>query len=379
MYHQTGKPVVLTTLAQRNRYRETMILESAVRFQSFSFPALKGGEILKGLCRHGSLPQKGMDVMEFSIEQHSLIPVIKQIQEQVKLAVWMGTIHSGDSLPSIREVERKTGVNRAQVYRAYKALGQSGVLVLNRGRGKGAVVSTPAASRDSINSKCSTLTRNIAAKVRRLGISPTAYARYLSQQMQELERRAPFIAYVDPLKTFALSKAAELSQLWQVPVIGLTTLELKSAARKGTQPRKALTSHLIHDFVQSSLPGRKIEVIPVEVRYSDQMIKELDRIRPHSSVLRVLPPHFLPYAGFIRAQLQKRIKAPDVGISLVSVADRSFEMLLKGSKYDFIIVDPTLLSEIPHEVQKSCKILMVQMQLDQKSLEAVRIRAGVIV
>ena len=231
--------------------------------------------------------------MEFSIEQHSFVPVIKQIQEQVKLAVWMGTIRSGDSLPSIREVERKTGVNRAQVYRAYKALGQSGVLVLKRGRGKGAVVSTAAASPDSINSKCSTLTKNIAAKVRRLGISPTAYARYLSQQMQELERRAPFIAYVDPLKTFALSQAAELSQLWQVPVIGLTIPELKSAARKGTQLRKALTSHLIRDLVQSSLPGRTIEVIPVEVRYSDQMIKELDRIKSHSSVLRVLPPQLL--------------------------------------------------------------------------------------
>jgi hypothetical protein len=110
-----------------------------------------------------------------------------------------------------------------------------------------------------------------------------------------------------------------------------------------------------------------------------KMIKELDRIRPHSSVLRVIPRHFFPHAGFIRAQLQKRIKAPGVEISLVSAADGSFEELLKGSKYDHIIVDPTLLSEIPHEVQKSRHILMVQMQLDQKSLEAARIRAGVIV
>ena len=196
--------------------------------------------------------------------------------------------------------------------------------------------------------------------------------------MQELERQAPFIAYVDPLKAFAVSQATELSQLWQVPVIGLTILELKSAVLKGTTLRKAITSLLIRDFVQSSLPGKRIEVIPVEVRYSDSMIKELDRIKSHSSVLRVLPPRFLPYAGFIRAQLQKRIKAPGVEISLVSVADRSFEKL-KGSEYDFVIVDPTLLSEIPHEVQKSWHILMVQMQLDQKSLEAVRIRAGVIV
>jgi GntR family transcriptional regulator len=320
-----------------------------------------------------------MDIMEFSIEQHSLVPVIKQIQEQVKLAVWMGTIRSGDSLPSIREVERKTGVNRAQVYRAYKALGQSGVLVLQRGRGKGAVVATAAASPDSINAKCSTLTRDIAAKVRRLGISPTAYARYLSQQMQELERRAPFIAYVDPLKAFALSQAAELSQLWQVPIIGLTIPELAGAARKGTQLRKVITNHMVCDLVQASLPGRTIEVIPVEVRYSDQMVAELNRIKPHSSVLRVIPPTFLPYAGFIHAQMQKRIRARGVEISLVSASDSLFNQSLKASKYDAIIVDPTLLSEIPYEVQKSSHILMVQMQLDQNSLEAVRIRAGVII
>ncbi len=317
--------------------------------------------------------------MEFSIEQHSLVPVIKQIQEQVKLAVWMGTIHSGDSLPSIREVETKTGVNRAQVYRAYKALGQSGVILLKRGRGKGAVVATAAASPDSINSKCSTLTRNIVARVRRLGISPTAYARFLSQQMQELERRVPFIAYVDPLKAFALSQAAELSQQWQVPIIGLSIPELVSAARKGTQIRKAIANHMICDIVQSSLPGKTIEVIPVDVRYSDRMVAELNRIKPHSSVLRVIPPNFLPYAGFIRAQMQKRIKARGVEISLISTGDTSFRQSLKASKYDSIIVDATLLSEIPHEVQKSCHILMVQMQLDQNSLEAVRIRAGVII
>jgi DNA-binding transcriptional regulator YhcF (GntR family) len=316
--------------------------------------------------------------VEFLIEQHGFVPAIRQIQEQLKLAVWMGTIRSGDSLPSIREVEKKTGVNRAQVYRAYKALEQSGLLILKRGRGKGAVVSPAAVSPHSINSKCRALTENVAAKVRQLGISPTAYARYLSQQMQELERRLPFIAYVDPLKAFALNKAAELSQLWQVPVIGLTVLELKSAMRKGTQLRKAITNHLMYDLVQSSLPLKTIEVIPVEVRYSDQMIAELDRIRPHSSVLRALPPNFFRHADFIRAQIQKWITARGVEISLVSVTDRSFEKLLRASNHDYIIADPSLLGKIPHEAQKSRHIITVRLQLDLKSLEAARIRAGVI-
>jgi GntR family transcriptional regulator len=316
--------------------------------------------------------------VEFLIEQHGFVPVIQQIQEQVKLAVWMGTIRSGDSLPSIREVEKKTGVNRAQVYRAYRALEQSGLLTLKQGRGKGAVVSSTAASPDSINSKCCKLTENFAAKIRRLGISPTSYARYLSQQMQELERRDPFIAYVDPQKPFAMSTAEELSALWQVPVIGMTILELKSAARNGTQLRKVITSHLMRNSVQSSLPGRVIEVIPVEVRYSDQMIRDLDRIKPHSSVLRILPPNFLPYVEFIRSQIQKWIKATGVKISLLSVTDRSFPKLLKSSNYDRIIVDPALLAEMPREVQKSRQILMVRLQIDRRSLEAARIRAGVI-
>jgi DNA-binding transcriptional regulator YhcF (GntR family) len=327
----------------------------------------------------GLSSQRGIDITEFIIKQHSSVSVIKQIQEQVKLAVWMGIVRSGDSLPSIREVERKTGVNRAQVYRAYKALGRSGLLVLMRGRGKGAVVSTAAASPDLINKKCRTLTTNLAAGIRKLGLSPTAYARYLSQQMQELERRAPFIAYVDPQKAIATTKAAEVSQLWQVPVIGLTIRELKNAARKGTQLRKILTTHLLSDAFQSSLPGRTIEVIPVELRYSDQIVKELGRIKAHSSVLRVLPPYYLPYAPFISAQLQKWIKAPGVEISFVSETKRSFEKALKGFKYDYIIVNPASPSEIPHEAQKSSHILMVRMQLDPKSLEAARVRAGVII
>ena len=51
----------------------------------------------------GLSSQRGIDITEFIIKQHSSVSVIKQIQEQVKLAVWMGIVRSGDSLPSIRE------------------------------------------------------------------------------------------------------------------------------------------------------------------------------------------------------------------------------------------------------------------------------------
>ena len=76
--------------------------------------------------------------------------------------------------------------------------------------------------------------------------------------------------------------------------------------------------------------------------------------------------------------MQKWIKAPGVKISLLSVNDRSLKKLLKDSNFDRIIVDPAFLVEMPREVLKSRQILMVRLQIDRRSLEAARIRAGVI-
>jgi hypothetical protein len=49
-----------------------------------------------------------------------------------------------------------------------------------------------------------------------------------------------------------------------------------------------------------------------------------------------------------------------------------------ASNYDRIIVDAALLDEIPRQLQKKFHIVMVRLQLDLKSLEAAKIRDGVI-
>ncbi|MBN2320192.1 MAG: GntR family transcriptional regulator [Acidobacteria bacterium] len=73
--------------------------------------------------------------MEFHIEKHSSTPVAKQIEEQIKLGVMMGVFRNGDTLPSIRDIEKQTGVNRSQIHKAYLELRKSGLLVLTRGKG----------------------------------------------------------------------------------------------------------------------------------------------------------------------------------------------------------------------------------------------------
>jgi GntR family transcriptional regulator len=316
--------------------------------------------------------------VEFYIEKHSSVPVIAQIEEQIKLAVAMGVFRDGDRLPSIREVEKQTGVNRGKIYRAYLSLRQSGVLVLTRGRG--AVVAAPTLSVGSANEKCLRLSKSTIQKARQYGIPPTVFARYLSRQAQESEHREPFLAFVDDVIEVAERRAGQISSLWQVPVIGMTVLQLKASLRKGSVPRKVLANHLRRDYIRSIISSKKIDVIPIEVVYTEQTIKDLAKIKANSSVLRILAHPYVKNARFILAQLQKWVRAPGVEISWVSVRDLSdIEPLLNGSQFDRVIMDPGILSGVPENLLRHPRILLVRLQFNPASVEAARIRAGVII
>ena len=316
--------------------------------------------------------------MEFHIDEHSSIPTIAQIEEQIKLAIAMGTFRKGDALPSIRDVERQTGVNRGVIHRAYLSLRRSGLLALTRG--KGTVVAASISSNHVTNRKCLRLSESVISKVCQFGVSPTAFGRYLSRQAQAAERDTPFIAYVDSRKAVADRRATEISRLWQVHVIGLSTSELKKTLRKNPNLRKALCNHLSEKYVRSLIPDKKVDVIPIEVSYNEQTIKDLSRIKSNSSILRVLAPIYLDNSRFIISQLRNWVRASGVEISAISVRHiSSYEKLLDGTRYDRVIVDRGVLANVPPKLQRSRRLLMVRFKLDPASLENARIRAGVII
>jgi DNA-binding transcriptional regulator YhcF (GntR family) len=315
--------------------------------------------------------------MEFQIEKNSPVPVIKQIQEQIKLSIAMGVLKRGDILPSIREVEKQTGVNRGQIHRAYLSLLQSGLL--SPAPGKRIAVAISAAAPDSINKKCQELTKDIIRRIRGIGVSPIAFARYLSRNMQEDERRSPFIAYVDLDKERALRRAEQISQIWQASVIGLTVDELKFALGRRSKLRKVLVNHLTRDNIRCVPRGKKIDIIPIEICYTKKTIRALERIRA-SSMLVVLPNHAVPVARFIVEQLHKLMKCKEINISWIAVNEIvDFRHLLNNSQYERILVSPGARNKVPGELQRNSRILLLQMELDLEDLEIARIRAGVIV
>jgi GntR family transcriptional regulator len=315
--------------------------------------------------------------LRFHIERHSSVPVVKQIQEQIKLSVAMGVLKTGDILPSIREIEKQTGINRGQIHRAYLALRRSGLL--SPAPGKRTAVAITAAAPQFIRAKCQQLSRNVLKQIRSIGVPPTVFARYLTRNAQDHERTIPFIAYVDLAKEIAQQRAEQVSRMWQVSVSGLAVEELKAVFERGAKPRKILANHLICDSLASTPRLKKADIIPIEIHYTKQTIRALGKTRAHSSLLLVLPIHAAQVADFMVEQLYKWIGDRDVRISWIPVDDvTDFEQLLNDSRYDRILVTPGAANKAPVELRQSSRILLLRMELDSGSLENARIRCGVI-
>ena len=316
--------------------------------------------------------------MEFMIEKSSPIPVTKQIQAQIKLSIAMGVLKRGDILPSVREVEKQTGINRGQIHRAFLAMQQSGLLSLTPS--KRIAIAISAAAPGSINKKCQELTKEIIQRSRRIGVPPIAYARYFSRSAQEDERISPFIAYVDGDKKTALSRADQVSQLWQVVVVGLSIDEFKPVLARRNGLRKVLVNHLAFDLIRTIPAKRKIDIIPIEIRYTVETIRALGKMSPHSSVLLIIPNHALQFSRFIVERLRALIKHRNVNISCIAVnRETDFDKLFRSSRYDRILVSPGAQNKLPLGQHPGSRILQLRMEFVPEGLEAARIRAGVII
>jgi hypothetical protein len=223
------------------------------------------------------------------------------------------------------------------------------------------------------------LTEDIIQRLRRIGVSPIAYARYLSRSAQEDERKSPFIAYVDWDRGTALRRAEQVSRLWQASVVGLSVDEYIFALAHRSKLRKVLVNHLALDSIRR-IPGkRKIDIIPIEIRYTAQTIRTLEKTGSNSSILIVLPNHAVSVAPFIVEQLHKLIKCKDADISWVAVDEvADFEQLQNNSRYNRILVSPGARDIVPAGQRRASRILQLEMEFDPEGLEIARISAGVI-
>src|ERR1700722_18369025 len=72
---------------------------------------------------------------QFRLDQHSGVPVYRQIIDQVQAGIASGALRAGDQLPTVRQVAVDLAINPNTVLRGYRELEIRGVLETQQGTG----------------------------------------------------------------------------------------------------------------------------------------------------------------------------------------------------------------------------------------------------
>jgi GntR family transcriptional regulator len=111
--------------------------------------------------------------MEFRLDDHSGVPIYRQIQDLIRLGIASGKLRPGQQLPTVRALAVDLAVNPNTVIRAYMELEREGVLATEQGTGT--FVSESARQTiapEERQSKLETLCTEFLVQVARYGFSP---------------------------------------------------------------------------------------------------------------------------------------------------------------------------------------------------------------
>lgn len=318
--------------------------------------------------------------MDLTLDKHSALPAHAQIKERIKLALLLGQLRPGDTLPSIRDVEKGTGIGRNIVRKAYLELQKSGILDLRHGKGVQVALNLSYGHRDKIPEESERLFRELIARLRTSGISPSAFARYLYHKSREEEEKTPFLAYVDATHRLATERAALISTIWQIGVPAISVEELAAMNRVQLRGlRKILTNYFRFDEVRRLVRTTSIDVIPLGLNFQEKMVKQFRRLPVGASLILVLDDRDYPSLRLIIELYRKMLLDRSATIESIPRSEiKNLAKFVSSSKYQEIIFSNRLWEKLPEDLRKHPKVSYPHMEVDLASLESARVRAGVI-
>jgi GntR family transcriptional regulator len=77
----------------------------------------------------------GAPTIRFRLDRTSGLPAYRQLVDQVRHAVRLGSLRPGDQLPTVRDVVKQVAINPNTVHRAYRELESQGVTEGRQGSG----------------------------------------------------------------------------------------------------------------------------------------------------------------------------------------------------------------------------------------------------
>jgi GntR family transcriptional regulator len=133
--------------------------------------------------------QSALSEFSFRLDQHSGVPVYRQLIDQVQAAIATGSLNTGEQLPTVRRVAVDLAINPNTVSRAYREMELRGILDTQQGTGTfvadNQVSTTPAERRRQL----AQLTTEFVARAGSAGFTIGDLQRALNQLSPDVSKQ----------------------------------------------------------------------------------------------------------------------------------------------------------------------------------------------
>jgi GntR family transcriptional regulator len=126
---------------------------------------------------------------KFRLDEHSGVPVYRQLIDQIQGGIASGTLAAGAQLPTVRQVAVDLAINPNTVLRAYRELEIRGVLDTQQGTGTFISERKPKRDDGERERKLDQLAGEVAARAGAAGFTIQEVVEALRERVAEPEKR----------------------------------------------------------------------------------------------------------------------------------------------------------------------------------------------
>jgi GntR family transcriptional regulator len=320
--------------------------------------------------------------MRFYVDPASRVSVHSQLYDQIKLGIAVGHLRPGDTLPSVRDLEKDLGIGKNSIWRVYKSLEKMGLVILRQG--KGAQVSS-AAGREKHQEKlagCESVAHATFQQLQKLEIHPSSFLSYFQQYLVRASNEEPNLVFAECNRTETEIFSKQISEMWSVDVRGVTFEELRLplARRRLTKNAKVITNTYHLDELRGLLKGTGAEVVGLKFRWDRRLMKRIESLNDGSTVLFVFSDmDKARYGNLIFEEFKSLVKPRKVAMMLKGISEvGDLSRLGKQRKFGLILFSNRLWDSLPASIKRNPLFSRPTLTMDPISLEEARYQVGIV-
>ena len=273
-------------------------------------------------------------------------------------------------------MEKELGISRSIVRKAYLELEELGILKLIQG--KGVMVNKNLRYKEDRQflDNCEKLIQSTRRSCVAKGFIFSSFAKYLYQKAIECEKENPSLIYVDVDQGVANERAAEVSRILEVHVVGMAVDDLKtnkSLLRPGT---RIVCNYYRLDIVTKILRGRKGGIVPLRMLLGEETKRILRALPKRSKVMYLFDPR--DHSALALVLDDYRRAYPESELEFVARQAKDIGRQVRSEDYAHFIISNRLWNSLPKEIKKSDRIAHPSMVFDLSSVEEAKMQMGII-